>query len=104
MHASLFCLAATGSGWGSRLKLALVCGCIPVIIDDQVRVSLPGVSRVSPAGLVGGRLLGLPGAQSSWSWRRTAGIPVITDDLVSVSPLVRGTPHPKPCTWSAWAT
>ena len=38
MHASLFCLAPTGSGWGVRLKQALMSGCIPVIIDDHVRV------------------------------------------------------------------
>ena len=38
MHASLFCLAPTGSGWGWRLKQAAMSGCIPVIIDDHVRV------------------------------------------------------------------
>ena len=40
MHASLFCLAPTGSGWGVRLKFALMSGCIPVIIHDLVRARL----------------------------------------------------------------
>ena len=39
-HASVFCLAPTGSGFGARLKLVTMSGCIPVIIDDLVRVSI----------------------------------------------------------------
>ncbi|BDA41514.1 probable glucuronosyltransferase [Coccomyxa sp. Obi] len=35
---SLFCLALTGAGWGVRLKLALMHGCIPVIITDHVQM------------------------------------------------------------------
>lgn len=35
---STFCLAATGTGWGVRAKLALYYGCIPVVIADGVQV------------------------------------------------------------------
>ena len=35
---SVFCLAATGDGWGVRLKLAVMFRCIPVIIADQIQV------------------------------------------------------------------
>ena len=35
---SVFCFAATGAGWGVRLKLALMHGCIPVIVADHVEV------------------------------------------------------------------
>ena len=53
MHASLFCLAPTGSGWGVRLKFALLSGCIPVIIDDHVRVrSLPHALCAAPDELL----------------------------------------------------
>ena len=34
---SIFCLAAGGFGWGSRFKVALVRGCIPMQIQDGVR-------------------------------------------------------------------
>ena len=37
---STFCLASTGAGWGVRLKLALMHGCIPVVIADNVQVNL----------------------------------------------------------------
>eukprot|EP00884_Botryococcus_braunii_P001012 jgi/Botrbrau1/10911/Bobra.0025s0084.1 len=33
-----FCLALTGAGWGSRFKTAILCGCIPVVISDDVAV------------------------------------------------------------------
>eukprot|EP00884_Botryococcus_braunii_P004845 jgi/Botrbrau1/14361/Bobra.0014s0016.1 len=36
MDQSLFCLAATGAGWGVRLKLAAMMRCIPLIIADGV--------------------------------------------------------------------
>lgn len=36
---SLFCLASTGAGWGVRLKLALMHGCIPLVIADRVQVT-----------------------------------------------------------------
>lgn len=35
---TVFCLAPTGHGWGTRLKVALLCGCIPVVIGDDVAV------------------------------------------------------------------
>jgi hypothetical protein len=34
---SKFCLGSTGTGWGSRFKVALVHGCIPVIMMDGVK-------------------------------------------------------------------
>ncbi|GAX82871.1 hypothetical protein CEUSTIGMA_g10297.t1 [Chlamydomonas eustigma] len=34
---SKFCLGTTGTGWGSRFKVALVHGCIPVIMMDGVK-------------------------------------------------------------------
>ncbi|KAK9830108.1 hypothetical protein WJX72_009832 [[Myrmecia] bisecta] len=40
---SLFCLAATGAGWGVRLKLAMMYRCIPVIISDDVQMELEDV-------------------------------------------------------------
>ena len=47
MHASLFSLAPTGAGFGVRLKFALLCGSIPVICNDHVRVrSTPVCLRV----------------------------------------------------------
>ena len=45
-HASLFCLAATGTGFGVRFKQAAISGCIPVLINDLVRVS-PVLERES---------------------------------------------------------
>eukprot|EP00898_Chlorokybus_atmophyticus_P003505 jgi/Chlat1/4155/Chrsp27S04260 len=35
MRTSLFCLAPTGHGWGIRLPMAVLQGCIPVIIQDD---------------------------------------------------------------------
>lgn len=34
---SVFCLATTGTGWGSRFKVAVNRGCIPVIMMDGVK-------------------------------------------------------------------
>ena len=42
---SLFCIAATGAVWGVRLKLALMHGCIPVIVADHVQVQ-PHLSQI----------------------------------------------------------
>ena len=36
MRSSVFCLTITGHGWGMRLTTALLLGCIPVIIEDNV--------------------------------------------------------------------
>eukprot|EP00195_Chlamydomonas_chlamydogama_P014772 CAMPEP_0202903500 /NCGR_PEP_ID=MMETSP1392-20130828/24758_1 /ASSEMBLY_ACC=CAM_ASM_000868 /TAXON_ID=225041 /ORGANISM="Chlamydomonas chlamydogama, Strain SAG 11-48b" /LENGTH=572 /DNA_ID=CAMNT_0049590715 /DNA_START=1 /DNA_END=1716 /DNA_ORIENTATION=- len=38
MHSSLFCLAPPGYGWGTRVKTSLTRGCIPVIVQDGVKV------------------------------------------------------------------
>jgi hypothetical protein len=38
---STFCIAATGSGFGVRAKLAVMNGCIPVIIADAIQVFVP---------------------------------------------------------------
>ena len=38
MGRSTFCLAATGAGWGVRLKYAAMFHCIPVVIADAVQV------------------------------------------------------------------
>ncbi|KAK9863982.1 hypothetical protein WJX84_011926 [Apatococcus fuscideae] len=40
---SVFCLAATGDGWGVRLKLAVMFRCIPVIIADQIQMEYEDV-------------------------------------------------------------
>ncbi|KAK9817397.1 hypothetical protein WJX74_010418 [Apatococcus lobatus] len=40
---SIFCLAATGDGWGVRLKLAVLFRCIPVIIADQIQMEYEDV-------------------------------------------------------------
>lgn len=45
---SVFCLAATGAGWGVRLKLSVMFRCIPVIIADQVQVRKTSSEKVSP--------------------------------------------------------
>eukprot|EP00898_Chlorokybus_atmophyticus_P006219 jgi/Chlat1/6599/Chrsp46S06103 len=39
---SVFCVAPTGWGWGDRLTLAIVNGCIPVIIQDHTRQAFEG--------------------------------------------------------------
>ena len=39
---STFCLATTGTGWGGRLKVGLVRGCIPVIIHDGIYAEWEG--------------------------------------------------------------
>lgn len=38
MKRSIFCLAAAGFGWGARFKIGLVRGCIPLIMQDGVKV------------------------------------------------------------------
>ena len=38
MQQAHFCLAATGAGWGVRFKLAVLNGCIPLVIADHVEV------------------------------------------------------------------
>lgn len=38
MGRSNFCLATTGAGWGVRLKLAVIMGCVPVVVADGVEV------------------------------------------------------------------
>ncbi|KAK9817385.1 hypothetical protein WJX74_003985 [Apatococcus lobatus] len=40
---SVFCLAATGAGWGVRVKLAVTFRCIPVIIADEVQMEYEDV-------------------------------------------------------------
>ena len=40
----IFCLAATGDGWGVRLKLAVLFRCIPAIIADQIQVKFLGAT------------------------------------------------------------
>ena len=39
MGRSVFCLTPNGAGWGSRLKLAVMFGCIPVVINQNVQAS-----------------------------------------------------------------
>ena len=39
MGRSVFCLTPTGAGWGTRLKLAVMFRCIPVIINQDVQAS-----------------------------------------------------------------
>jgi hypothetical protein len=38
MSLSVFCLAATGAGWGVRFQQSIMMGCIPVVIGDGVEV------------------------------------------------------------------
>ena len=38
MGRSHFCLAPAGAGWGDRLKLAILTGCIPVVVQDGISV------------------------------------------------------------------
>ena len=33
-----YCLAPAGFGWGARLKTGLVRGCVPVIVQDGIKV------------------------------------------------------------------
>ena len=42
MLQSYFCLGTTGTGWGGRLKMGLVRGCIPVIIHDGIYAEWEG--------------------------------------------------------------
>lgn len=36
MRRSVFCLAPSGFGWGSRIVETIVSGCIPVVVQDSV--------------------------------------------------------------------
>ena len=38
LSSSIFCVAAAGWGWGGRMKAAVTRGCIPVIVQDGIRV------------------------------------------------------------------
>ena len=38
MALSVFCLAATGAGWGVRLQQSILMGCIPIVIAPDVEV------------------------------------------------------------------
>jgi hypothetical protein len=49
MDRSVFCLAATGAGWGIRFKLAAMMRCIPVIIADGVQVRRMFPTHTFPA-------------------------------------------------------
>ena len=97
MHASLFCLAPTGSGWGVRLKFALLSGCIPVIIDDHVRVRFRGLPLMDMFGAparcclhsMDAGLFCMAPTGSGWGVRLkfallSGCIPVIIDDHVRV--------------------
>ena len=39
MSLSVFCLAASGAGWGVRLQQSIMMGCIPVVVAPDVEVS-----------------------------------------------------------------
>ena len=39
MGRSHFCLAPAGDGYETRLKLAVLVGCIPLVIQDELEVS-----------------------------------------------------------------
>lgn len=36
---SIFCLAPSGWGWGGRMKAAVLHGCIPVVIQPDIKAS-----------------------------------------------------------------
>lgn len=36
MRESVFCLSPLGSGWGLRIVDAMLCGCIPVVVQDGI--------------------------------------------------------------------
>ncbi|KAG1657850.1 hypothetical protein FOA52_002029 [Chlamydomonas sp. UWO 241] len=38
LSSSIFCVAAAGWAWGGRMKVAVTRGCIPVILQDGIRV------------------------------------------------------------------
>ena len=38
MALSVFCLAATGAGWGVRLQQSIMMGCIPIVVAPDVEV------------------------------------------------------------------
>jgi len=38
LSTSVFCLAAAGWGWGGRMKVSVTRGCIPVIVQDGIKV------------------------------------------------------------------
>ncbi|KAG1669049.1 hypothetical protein FOA52_003967 [Chlamydomonas sp. UWO 241] len=37
VHEAVFCLASTGTGWGSRFKVMLTHGCLPLLASDGIR-------------------------------------------------------------------
>ena len=42
LRSSVFCLAASGNGFDSRLANAMAAGCIPVLVDDRLVLPLQG--------------------------------------------------------------
>ena len=36
MREAKFCLVVSGHGWGIRIVEAMACGCVPVIVEDNV--------------------------------------------------------------------
>ena len=46
LSSSIFCLASAGWGWGGRMKTAVTRGCIPVIIQDGIKVEWEEQVRV----------------------------------------------------------
>ncbi|GAB4813993.1 hypothetical protein N2152v2_001039 [Parachlorella kessleri] len=51
MASSVFCLALMGDGWSSRFTDAVLHGCIPVVIQDQVEMELSSLLDVSAFSL-----------------------------------------------------
>jgi hypothetical protein len=48
---SKFCLAPAGWGWGGRMKVALMHGCVPVIVQVSRWCRCLGAADSTPAGL-----------------------------------------------------
>jgi len=66
MGRSTFCLAVAGAGWGVRLKFAVMTGCIPVVIADEVEVN-PSL-HIGTKHLKQGRVPPFPGGNSLPAW------------------------------------
>lgn len=49
VRSSKFCLAPWGHGWGNRLGLYMIMGCVPVIVQVRAGVGLEGNREGLPA-------------------------------------------------------
>jgi len=100
MTSSLFCLAPSGhgGGWGIRVGNAVVVGCIPVIVQDNV-------TEVRVLAWKGESAVSWPRSASHASTTAVAAQPCVPGCLLgarSVSHVADGRRVSSPCLCAAW--